>query len=552
MAEIGRPLLQLDEPLLIRAGPRRIRVEADFAVFAGQLVFVLGPTGAGKTVLARRLAAARAPLRQYAAGQSWRSGLVDQEPASSTDPYTPAPRQLAQAARQGVPGSWEGLWERLDLEGLEPHPGRWSAGQQQRLLVGLQLARAVDLLVADEPTSALDPVNRMAVVRLLVEGLRRGTPKVLVLATHDLLVLHLARQLWGEIAGTERTFPGVFYRLEADPDVAQGTVLRRLTRVEPRSRLWWPCPRYAAWLHGDEPGPLAEALQVLGRRLPAGQALRGLEGRRGSGPQAEGELVLDTAFFYGAPAQSAGIDLRPRPVVLRAGQLAALVGESGCGKTTLMKAAAGLLPGRGWRQLWQRRPGWRRLQIVFQNPDTTTLNPNQALDQLIAGLPGWSRPEAVRRRDLLLERLGLDPALLRARPPGLSGGEKYRLGLLLALLNEPDFLIVDEPFAAVDEETQERLVDLCTDLQRGAVGDGRLAYRQGRPMGILLISHQIETVFQVCDWWYALDRVEGRPYGQCVWAGRPVDAYGDYRSGLLDSDYMRSLMALSFAPAELP
>ncbi|NKB68533.1 MAG: ATP-binding cassette domain-containing protein [Candidatus Latescibacteria bacterium] len=535
-------LLHLDQEIVLQVGTRQIRVAADFAVRPGQLVFVLGATGTGKTVLARRLAAFP---------KACRTGLVRQEPASATDPHTPAQRQLAQAA-QAWPAACGDLWERLDLAGLEAYPGRWSAGQQQRLLIGLQLARRVDLLIADEPTSALDPVNRLAVLRLLLQGLQCRLPRALVLATHDFLVIELARQLWSQMAGAGVPFPAVFYRLEADPNCAGGTVLRALPQVASQSRLWWPCQRYVAWLQGEEGQPLATTLAELGQRLPAANALRVLEERTDleEAPKERPELVLDTAFFYGSPARSAGIDLRQRPVVLRSGQLAGLVGESGCGKTTLMKMAAGLL-GRRWGMRRRRRPDWRRLQIVFQNPDTTTLNPANELDQLIAGLPGWALPGALARRDLLLQRLGLDAALLHRRPADLSGGEKYRTGLLLALLNEPDFLIVDEPFAAVDEETQERLVRLCVDLQKGQVKDGSLAYREGRPMGLLLISHQVETAFQVCDWWYALDRLEGRPYSQCVWDGRPVDAYQAYCSGQLNTKYMQSLMALSFADSQV-
>ena len=117
-------------------------------------------------------------------------------------------------------------------------------------------------------------------------------------------------------------------------------------------------------------------------------------------------------------------------------------------------------------------------------------------------------------------------------------GEKYRCGLLLALLGEPDFLLLDEPFAAVDADTQETIADLCLDLKRGALP----FFRHGEPAGLLLITHQIEIAFQLCDRWHLLDRRAGRPYGECRWQGTPLEALAAHGAGRIAAPDLRRLL----------
>jgi peptide/nickel transport system ATP-binding protein len=568
-------ILSLDKKLVVRAGVRQVIVapEAKFAVRRGDLVFLSGATGAGKTLLGRRLADPEASWWRKSRGERPRVGTIFQEPAAFSDPYTSARRQLQETAKTyGSHEDVDSLCRDLGISAREGElfPGGLSAGQQQRLLIGIQLLRRPELLIADEPTSALDPVNRAKIIRLLVVALYHRHVDSLLIITHDLLVVHLARVIWKELGGED--FPGLFFRLEFATEAPGVTCLRSeggagTTRGTDGFRsLWLPCSQYVGFLSGDAKirsrAALEQSAAVLARGMDGRGAscLRELEDGSATPVLRETErgsegMALDRWFFYGRPRRSAGVDFSREPVCIKKGRIAALIGESGSGKTTAMRVAARLLSGhraRGWEgvkeRLDDRRRGTaqRNLQIVFQNPEATTLNPSQTIGRLVAGLPegkGTGREECGR---LLRERLELPGDVFSRYPSELSGGEKYRCGLLLALLNEPDYLILDEPFAAVDEEIQTRLVELCFELKKGTLGADGYRYRSGNPLGLLIISHQIEIVFKICDWWYLIDRREDREFGECVWNGRPIDAYSAFRRDEIRSPYLDALMTLAF------
>ena len=572
-------LLSIDEPLTVRAGKRRVVVdrEAQLRIRSGDLVFLIGPSGTGKTILGKRLASPTAAWWANAGRRPHRVGAIYQEPSSFSDPYTSIGDQLAETAATCASD--------LDIDRLcadlgfangmdRLHPNVLSAGQQQRLLIGIQLLRRLDLLIADEPTSALDPVNRFKIIQLLIDALYRRQLQALLFITHDLLAVHLAQSIWHDLAADNAEFPGLCYKLDYLPQDPDQTRLRPYPEaLRPESThplpLWWPCINYIRAL-GDgkkikdkttlEQNMSALAHTLTGRGL---SSLRDLEKTRATDsdeipPRSRTRsrdscITLDRRFFYSTPYRSSGIDLSDHPISLETGRMTALIGASGAGKTTLMRVAAGLLKGRrerGWRSLkhlfddWRRGTAYPGLQIVFQNPDATILNPTQRLDQLLYSLPNC--PDLHRQCDLLLPHLGLTQDMLSRYPDTLSGGEQYRAGMLLALLNAPDFLVLDEPFAAVDEANQERIIELCLALKNGTLNAGNYHYREAKPMGILLISHQLEIVFKVCDLWYLLDQPAGVSHSICVWQGRPIDAYRAFRAKEVTTPYLQDLFRLSF------
>jgi len=191
-----------------------------------------------------------------------------------------------------------------------------------------------------------------------------------------------------------------------------------------------------------------------------------------------------------------GVDLD-----LARGELLGLVGESGCGKSSLVRAIAGLVPAAGGRaelegvellRLGRRawRPLRRRLQLVFQDPDAS-LDPRLAIGASVAEplaihrvVPRAARPARVAA---LLAQVGLDAAFALRRPHELSGGERQRVALARALALEPDVLLLDEPVSALDVSVQAQILNLLADL------------REERGFAALLVAHQLAVVRHLAD-----------------------------------------------------
>jgi NitT/TauT family transport system ATP-binding protein len=167
-------------------------------------------------------------------------------------------------------------------------------------------------------------------------------------------------------------------------------------------------------------------------------------------------LSVDKVFANGVRG------LAPIQLVIEPGSFVSLIGPSGCGKSTLLKLIANLIEPTDGRMLWWRggfdkvgTPG-RRLAFVFQDP---TLMPWSRVDtnvRLPLDLAGVDRAEAKQRVAAALEHVGLTPAA-RRYPRQLSGGMRMRVSIARALVTEPDLLLMDEPFGALDEFTRNKL-----------------------------------------------------------------------------------------------
>ena len=225
--------------------------------------------------------------------------------------------------------------------------------------------------------------------------------------------------------------------------------------------------------------PALVSVQNLVKRFPAGRGLWGF-GRPGRAVQA-----VSGVSFEIAPAQTVG-----------------LVGESGCGKTTvgrtilrLIEADAGRVFVDGADVFALKAPELRalrrRMQIVFQDP-YGSLNPRMTVRQTLAEplaihhlANGGAQRE--RRIDALLDEVGLDRQLAPSYPHELSGGQRQRVGIARALSVEPKFLVLDEPVSALDVSVQAQVLNLLSDLQERR----RLTY--------LFIAHDLAVVRQIAD-----------------------------------------------------
>ncbi|HEX7273788.1 MAG TPA: ABC transporter ATP-binding protein [Casimicrobiaceae bacterium] len=188
-------------------------------------------------------------------------------------------------------------------------------------------------------------------------------------------------------------------------------------------------------------------------------------------------------------------------VAIAEGEAVGLVGESGCGKSTLGRLAVGLLPPSEGERLWRGAPlkaldgptsreQQLKLQMIFQDPHAS-LNPRMRVLDIVGEAPVVHRLIGRRQQieyvGLQLNRVGLDPTLMRRFPHQFSGGQRARIGIARALAVKPEFLVCDEPLAALDVSIQAQVLNLLMDL-RAALN---LTY--------LFISHDLGVVRHISD-----------------------------------------------------
>ncbi|MBL3588616.1 MAG: ABC transporter ATP-binding protein [gamma proteobacterium endosymbiont of Lamellibrachia anaximandri] len=533
-------------------------------------------------------------MRQVRGGHM---GMIFQEPMTSLNPVLRIGDQIAEAVRLHDKLSGAAVTERvvelLDSVGIpdprrrvREYPHQLSGGMKQRVMIAMALAGRPELLIADEPTTALD-VTIQAQVLTLLKQLQQETGMAILLITHDLGVVaetadRLAVMYAGQIVETADV--GAFFEgpkhpysrklFESLPDshkrdeklaVIKGT-------VPPLNQRFSGC-RFA--------DRCEQAISRCGNEIPDWVDLTERQGVRcliyaddpitptlsDTSVEAEthilsqggDESLLDVTdlkvhfpihkgVFRRVVGQVRAVD--GVGLSIAKGRTLALVGESGCGKTTVGKGILQLIrPTEGQvkfgedeltqlkgEALRQRRAD---MQIIFQDP-MSSMNPRMLVGEIIA--EGMRAQKIGNKKDRkvrvsqLLEQVGLHADAAKRYPHEFSGGQRQRICVARALAVEPQLIVCDEPTSALDVSVQAQILNLLKSLQR----ELELSY--------LFITHNISVVS------YLADEVAVMYLGRIVEQGSVEKVLGSpahpYTKALLsavpvpDPDYQRSVIRL--------
>ncbi|MBI5467720.1 MAG: ABC transporter ATP-binding protein [Deltaproteobacteria bacterium] len=430
-----------------------------------------------------------------------------------------------------------------DPEGLiNEYPHRLSGGMRQRVMIAIALSCKPDLLIADEPTTALDVTIQDQIISLIRE-VKEATGTAVLLITHNLALVYRNAEAVGvmyagkivELTTTRdlfrnpmhpytvkllRSIPGGEKRGKA-LDTIPGTV-PPATSYPAGCHFSGRCPRemegcasiypelaeraaghkVACHLHDAEfmAGPSSkplrhepDSLAPLAAPYAQRKVLLDVKGLKTHYPIRKGLLKRVAGFVKAVD----GIDL-----TVREGSTLALVGESGCGKTTAGKSIIQLLRPTEGEILFkgsdlarmderQMKPFRSLIQIIFQDP-YSSLNPRlmikETIEEGIRSLkPGLGRAERERKITEVLERVGLTPEMMYRYPHEFSGGQRQRIGIARALAVDPEFIVCDEAVSALDVSVQAQILNLLKSIQR----DFGLSF--------LFITHDLSVVEYIAD-----------------------------------------------------
>jgi len=450
---VSRPVPDSSEPMDILTG-------VDFELAAGQSLALMGPSGCGKSLTARALLGLLPREFTWGGeiswcgqslvdpdGERWAAvrgrgvGLVPQEPATSLNPVRSVGAQIAETIRihQGLTAdsAWRQAVQML-RETQVPHPEvtarlfahQLSGGMRQRVLLAAALSCQPKLLIADEPTTALD-MSVQKDILALIHRLAQSRQMAILYITHD---VHVAALMADQVAM-----------------MSAGTI----QKIVPSRELVASSPPQVRLARDSVPEPCLVAQNI--------------------------EVVYDPGRL---PVVS-NVDLTLIP-----GRAVGLLGESGCGKTSLAKALSGHLVDFGGELHLQNElvslpmtsTQRRQVQLLFQDPGSS-LDPRQTV---ASALTEADNGRGRSPRELLLE-VGLEPGLGDRFPHQLSGGQRQRVALARCLAADPAVLIADEPTSALDDAARDVVLTLLAKVMAE------------RELAVLLISHNAEVVTTFCD-----------------------------------------------------
>lgn len=530
-----------------------------FKVNKNEIVALVGESGSGKSVTSLSiLQLVPAPPAIYSSGEivfhgsnnsatdllkadrktlqkirGNKIGIIFQEPMTSLNPVLTCGKQVAetlqlhkniskQEAKEGVI-NWFRKVKLPDPEKIySRYPHELSGGQKQRVMIAMAMCCEPDLLICDEPTTALDVTVQKTVLQLITE-LQQQSGMGVIFITHDLGVV-------AEIA--DRAL--VMYRGE----IVEQNIIREIFLN--------PQHKYTRALLACRPAdqPKGKRLPVISDFMLLPDTIEKSETSAAKNATAPSQEVLlkvqDLSVWFPAEKTFFGKPSKFIKAVsnvsfdLYKGETLGLVGESGCGKTTLGRTLLRLVePHSGSilyngtdllsiskKELISRR---KEMQVIFQDP-YSSLNPRISIGSAIAepmkvhGI--HSRRQLKEKVAELLQKVDLSPDHYNRYPHEFSGGQRQRIVIARSLALNPSFIVCDESVSALDVSVQAQVLNLLNDLKREF------------GFTVIFISHDLSVIR------YISDRIMVMSNGEIVETGKAEDIYQHP-----SSDYTRQLIA---------
>ncbi|GGI85193.1 ABC transporter ATP-binding protein [Legionella impletisoli] len=537
--------------------------DVSFELYPGETLALLGESGCGKSLTSLALMRLlplygvygqqseinyagvnllNLPEQLMRTFRGRRFAMIFQEPMTALNPVLTIGQQLSEALKQHQSLSQSERQKQMIalLNEVEmPHPERrliqyphqLSGGQKQRIVIAMALACNPEILIADEPTTALD-VTIQAQILTLLKKLQARHQMSMLLITHDLTVVKAtADRVCVMYAGqiVENATVDDFFKqplhpysqelLVSVPSIAKrGQRLHTIKGTVPTlDAMPIGCRFHPRCAHVFEPcNEIEPELQPIEQRkvrchlYPEHIVPPDLPNHNETWAELENHAEpilkvnnMSVHFISGSLLKGTREVFKAVDDIsfeIKKGKTLALVGESGCGKTTIARTIMQLQPITSGKILFHdeevtRLKGYalrqfrKKVQIIFQDP-YSSMNPRWTIDEILAE---GMLAQGIRTRDIkkkqvhLLEQVNLPANCLSRYPHQFSGGQRQRICIARALATEPELLICDEPTSALDISVQAQIINLLKDLQ------------QEQGLSYLFITHNMAVVAYLAD-----------------------------------------------------
>ncbi|MFM5470517.1 dipeptide ABC transporter ATP-binding protein [Aeromonas veronii] len=500
--------------------------DLSFSIEKGEIVGVVGESGAGKSTIGNAVIDLLSPPGRIARGDIYlngelisgksqnemrairgsRIGFIFQDPMTSLNPLFTVEHQLVETILANTDLSREAAFAKaLELMGavgipqpelrIKQYPHQFSGGMRQRVVIAIALSCDPELIIADEPTTALD-VSIQDQILQLIRALCKERQVGCMLVTHDMGVVSNVTDKVAVMYRGDLVEFGLTEQVLGSPN---HPYTRSLISAVPRSDV--KLVRFPLVSYIEDASAPDTNIDLKTHWLGQSQDERAYEGALLRVENVDLKFVTKDSIFpsrrqYVRACNNISFEIFE-------GETFGLVGESGSGKSTIARAITGLYPPDTGKIFFEgidltalksereRRPLRRQMQMVFQNP-YSSMNPRMKVRDIIAEPISFHQLASSESQiegivGDLLDHVGLGRGAGVKYPHEFSGGQRQRISIARALATRPRLLICDEPTSALDVSVQAQILNLLKDLQ------------QELKLTMLFISHDLPVIRQMCD-----------------------------------------------------